>query len=76
MCFDIVGFVRSVASLGGFRNERENRGAGTREFFLEKGAEEDYLYAVEEDPAKKESSYLAAGLAYDQSGGWRERQAN
>ena len=59
MCFGIVRFARSVTFLDGFRDEREKGRTGTREVFLNKGAGEDYLYTVEEDPAKKESSYLA-----------------
>jgi len=62
MCFNIVRFIRSVASLDRLRNERAKGGIGTREVFLEEGAGEDYLYAVEEDPAKKESSYLATRI--------------
>jgi hypothetical protein len=64
MCFDIVRFVkfvRSVASLDGPGDKREKGGAGALEVFPE-GAGEDYLHAVEEDPAKKESSYLAARI--------------
>lgn len=62
MCFGIVRFVGSVASLDKLCSERAKGGTGTREVFLEEGVGEYYLYAVEEDPAKKESSYLATRI--------------
>lgn len=59
VCFNIVRF---VVSLNGFRDEREKGEACTGEVSPEKGGGEDYLHAVEENPAEKKSSYLTAGV--------------
>ena len=72
MCFNIVRF---VVSLDGLLDERA-KGVCTHEVPLEKGGTKDYLHAIEEDPAKEESSYLAAGIwvrSERRSLGWRDK---
>lgn len=65
ICFNIV---RLVSSLDRLRGEGEG-GTRAREVLLEEGRGKDGLHTVEEDPAKKESSYLTARIGGQSGGG-------